>query len=380
MNAMMKSIWLAGATALVMAGCTTTQPTETATGATKKLVRTGVYVGKGPYGSGCCEWVRMLNQAPEISLTLLDEEAVQNGALDKLDLLVMPGGSSPAIKRGLGTNGTERIKAFIRKGGGYLGTCAGCCLLMDPVYDQSRGIGVIPFYRAGSKGQTKLSVKLTPAGQKALGLSENIYGLRYSHGPVLEPSTNSFPESKFEVWGVNNADFMKPGSKPEMMGRAALIGGTFGKGRVFVTSCHPEYYASTREVLQGAFKWVTGVTMSQPPRPRSPRALTVGFFADEINSIEAQRTLLAIENDPAYDLLPITDGEVLEGKIEHLDVLVFPNGWKYGLGKSVKKSIAAFAERGGKSFAWGTGTAVLPKGGVACASGEDVLKKLKQVK
>ena len=380
MNGMLRPIFVAAVVALAAVGCQTAQSHAASTGSAKKTVRTGVYVGQGPYGSGCCEWVRMLNLSPEVSLTLLDAEAVQNGALDKLDLLVMPGGSSPAIKRGLGTNGTERIKAFIRKGGGYLGTCAGCCLLMDPVYDPSRGIGVIPFYRAGSKGQTKLSVKLTPAGQRALGLTQTTYGLRYSHGPVLEPSTNRFPESNFEVWGVNNADFMKPGSKPEMMGRAALIGGTFGKGRVFVTSCHPEYYASTREVLQGAFKWVTGVTMSQPPRPRSPRALTVGFFADEINSVEAQRILLAIENDPSYDLLPLTDAEVLEGKIEHLDVLVFPNGKKYDLSKSARKSVAAFAARGGRTLAWGTGTAALPKNGVACACADDVLENLKKVK
>jgi len=354
---------------------------EAATGATVKPVRTGVFVGKGPHGTGCCEWVRLINQSPELALTLLDSSAIAKGALDQIDVLVMPGGSSPAIKRDLGTNGTELIKNFIRKGGGYVGTCAGCCLLLDPVYDQSRGIGVIPFYRAGSKGQTTLNVKFTEKGAQALGVkSGSKMGLRYSLGPILEPSTNSFPEAKFEVWAVNDGDFMQPGRKPEMYERAAIIGGTFGKGKVVVTSCHPEYFAYSRVLIQSAFKYVTGKPMTLPTRPRRFRAPVIGFFSDSVYGVETAETLLAIDRDATLDLMPVSEKEMLQGRVEHLDALVFPQGYREKLGKDAAVLVEQFVQRGGKVYAWGNGVVNLPKGGRECKSSAELLVELRKLK
>ena len=105
-------------------------------------VKTGVYAGRGISGNGAVEWFRIVQSSPELDLTLLDAAMIRDGGLDGLDLLVMPGGSSPEIKRELGTNGTARLRDFIRNGGGYIGTCAGCCLMMEEAPDPSRGIGV----------------------------------------------------------------------------------------------------------------------------------------------------------------------------------------------------------------------------------------------
>ena len=83
-------------------------------------IEVGVYAGTGPRSNGCVEWFRLVNASPEMNLTLLDGDAVRSGALDKIELLVMPGGSSPSIKKDLQPEGTEKLKDFIRSGGGYI--------------------------------------------------------------------------------------------------------------------------------------------------------------------------------------------------------------------------------------------------------------------
>ncbi len=365
---------------LLLGGCATGK-VEAVTGATPKAaakpVRTGVFVGRGPGGAGVMEWVRIVNESPELALTLVDSEMIAKGALDQLDLFVMPGGSSPRIKRDLGTNGTARIKDFIRRGGGYVGTCAGCCLLLDPVYDQRRGIGVIPFYRSGSKGQTVLPVTVNEKGAAALGLNKGTYGLRYSYGPVLEPSTNAVEGAKFEVWATNAGDFEKPGGKPEMYGRAAIVGGTYGKGRVVVTSCHPEYYLNTRVFVTGAFGYVTGRQVTLPTRPRRARAYTVGYYSEDVIGVETAQTMLDLDANPLFDVWALTSGDIRVGALDHVDALVFPHAEKDLPSAKTSAIIKAFIARGGVCVGWGGGSYALSKlGGKPLASGAATLDYL----
>ena len=233
--------WIAltfAAAIVVAAGCTSPKTSDVAVPKTDvvaqagvKPVKTGVYVSKGLSGGGAMEWMRLVKASPELELTLVDSQSICAGALDNLDLLVMPGGSSPAIKRALGTNGAARVRNFIRNGGGYIGTCAGCCLMMEEAPDPTRGLNVMPFYRSGSKGRFLMPIAVNAAGAAALGIKADTYDVQYSHGPILEPSKTPITGAKFEVWGTNRSDSGKHGTPPEMFGRAAIIGGTYGKGR-----------------------------------------------------------------------------------------------------------------------------------------------------
>ena len=55
--------------------------------------RTAVFVGDGPRGRGCVEWLRLVASSPELELHLVDAEMVRAGALDGAELLIMPGGA-----------------------------------------------------------------------------------------------------------------------------------------------------------------------------------------------------------------------------------------------------------------------------------------------
>ena len=128
---------IAIAFAVIVCGCCTTPCDKGGCGAVacaakvQNPLKVGVYADAGPSGIGAVEWFRLVNESPEMEIKLLDGKMVRNGGLDGLDGFVMPGGSSKTEFDTLGTNGVEKMKAFIRNGGGYIGTCAGCCLLMD---------------------------------------------------------------------------------------------------------------------------------------------------------------------------------------------------------------------------------------------------------
>ena len=322
-------------------------------------VRVGVFAGRGPRSNGMAEYLRLIADSPDLELALLDADDIRSGALDALELLVMPGGASKTEKRDLGPEGAERIREFLRNGGGYIGSCAGCCLLMDSAMDPERGIGIIPYHRTGSKGWFMMPVKVNAKGAAALGIEERSYVVRYHGGPVLEPSTNAIDGANFEIWGTYAQDFGKPGAKPAMVGRGAMVGGTYGKGRVFAFTVHPENFPCTRELVRGAFRYVTGRDVTFPERKRKAGAYVVGWHAGLVAGKDVAKTMLAIDRMENVDLFPVASDEILQGMLDHVDMLILPDGeskvCKDRMTPPVRTLLAAFQSRGGRIIGWGAG-------------------------
>lgn len=339
-------------------------------------IKTGVYAGFGISGNGATEWFRIVNGSPEMELRIVDSESIRAGGLEGLDVLVMPGGSSPDIKRDLGPKGAERIREFIRNGGGYFGTCAGCCLMMEEAPDPSRGIGVMPFYRSGSKGRFLMPVELNAEGAKATGLKKGLYSVQYSHGPILEPSTQLVAGASFKVFGVNRTDSGKHGKPPEMYGRAAIVGGTYGKGRVFVTSFHPEFFENSRVLVRGGFRFVTGRDVTFPVRPRRRRAYTLAYYSVYPAGAATAKAMLAIDADESIDLFPVNDEDIRRGLLDHADALLFPHSLKGKLDSVPRRIVERFASRGGLVLGWGGGTTRFPEGCRKCADAEEAISIL----
>ena len=263
----MKRIALLFCVAAIVCGCSTTKPAAPCTEAKPQAacaapssrapavapLKVGVYADKGPGGIGAVEWFRLVQESPEMELKLLDGKMVRAGALDGLDILVMPGGSSYTEFESLGTNGVERLRAFVRNGGGYVGTCAGCCLLMDGPKKRAR---MMPWNTTGSEGNTMFpTFNLNAKGAAALGLKEGPHVMRYHGGPFLWPTTNVIADAHLEIWGTFDAEATLKGrlnANKKMFGAGAIVGGTYGKGRVFVTSAHPEYFNGTLYVVEAA--------------------------------------------------------------------------------------------------------------------------------
>jgi len=345
-------------------------------------VRAGVFAGNGPRSNGFMEYLRLVNDSPDLALTLLDADDIRGGRLSEVELLIMPGGDSRTMRRDLGDEGAARIREFLRAGGGYIGSCAGCCLLLDSTMDPARGIGVIPYCRSGSKGGYLMPVRINAAGAKAMGVKEGTYTVRYHAGPVLEPSTNTIADAKFEIWGTYEHDIGKPGSSPAMVGRGAVVGGTFGKGRVFAFAVHPENFTGTRDLLRGAFRYVIGRDVEFPERARKIGSYVVGWYSNAVAGKEVARAMLAVDALHGVDLFPIASDEIKAGMLDHVDMLVLPDGNAKFYGAKVTTDvcalITAFQSRGGEVISWGAGARAWAGATREFKSAEAALAHIKQ--
>ena len=364
-------------------GCATAPDSRTASSCSetqaccKAPLKVAVYADAGPSGIGAAEWFLLVNESPEMELHLVDGAAVRAGALEGLDLLVMPGGNSKTEFETLGTNGVEKLKSFVRNGGGYIGTCAGCCLLMD---GEDRRARMMPWNTCGNVDVTLFpTFQINGKGAAALGVKEGPHVMRYHGGPCMWPTTNVIADAKFELWGTYDAEAaMKGKLKTRMHGSAAILGGTYGKGRVFVTSAHPEYFSSTLYIVKGAFKYVTGRDVTFPARPRTPHALSVGFVAAGINGVDTAETVIDLAEEKDFDLVLIDADGVRQRRLDHVDVLVIPSN-KLAKDKVFASELSDFVSRGGKVLGFKEGRLLLPPGGIACGTRQDAVKTIRKL-
>ena len=389
----MKRIALLFSAVAVVCGCSTTKPAAPCTEAKPQAactaptspapavapLKVGVYADKGPGGIGAVEWFRLVQESPEMELKLLDGKMVRAGALDGLDILIMPGGSSYTEFESLGTNGVERLRAFVRNGGGYVGTCAGCCLLMDGPKKRAR---MMPWNTTGSEGNTMFpTFNLNAKGAAALGLKEGPHVMRYHGGPFLWPTTNVIADAHLEIWGTFDAEATLKGrlnANKKMFGAGAIVGGTYGKGRVFVTSAHPEYFNGTLYIVEAALKYVAGRTITFPPRRRKPGALAVGFLTNGISGVPTAETALALASQEDFDLAPINSDGIAQRHLDHVDVLVVSSA-TYKKDKSLAKTLAEFTARGGKVLYCNLGAKDAPAGAATSTSGAAVAEAVRKL-
>ena len=351
-------------------------------GSGQTRLKVGVYADDGASGIGAVEWFRIVHDSPEMELKLLDGAAVRAGGLDGLDLLVMPGGDSKRQFDSLGPDGIVRMKAFVRGGGGYIGTCGGCYLMLDRTGGSHKRAHMIPWDRSGAEHSLLYpTFMLNEKGASALGLKPGPFRMRYHGGPFLYPCTNYIAEANVESWGTFEAEACMSGRidpKKRMYGATAIIGGTYGKGRVFGISGHPEYFDSTLYIVQAAFRYVSGREVTFPARLRTPRAVSVGFIAKGISGVETAEAALAIADEKDFDLVPIDMDGIFQRRLDNIDVLVVTSD-SANKDKALAAAIRDFAARGGKVVGFGSGCVVLPEGGVKCESGRGVVDAVRSL-
>ena len=335
-------------------------------------LRVAVYVDKGARNIGVFRWLELTARVKNVVATPVDGEDVRRGALDAADVLVMPGGSSSAESRSLGPDGREKVKAFVRKGGGYVGTCAGCCLLMEHP-DMLR---MIPFKFAPSGGQADLSIAFNRRAEALAGIKKAAYKVRYSGGPVLIPSI-PVKEADVEVVATYNSDINAEGgdARPSMAGQAAAIAGTYGKGRLFVLAVHPEYDPDDHHILKGAFRFVTGRELEWDWPQRKRGQLAVGFVCDDSFGVETAQLVQRLVTEEEFDVIPLNKAQIKSGYLRRVDAVLAPAGVgsakpEVGLYEVNADRTREFLARGGRIFAWGRAAEAAKEreGGVTCVA------------
>ena len=317
----------------------------------------------GSRSNGWAAWLRLLHSSPQIAPVLLDGGRIRDGALGEIDILVVPGGSSAKQGKSLAAAGRSAVTNWLASGGRYFGTCAGCSLLLNR--PNGPNLRILPYVRDPATpkgGSDMLMVEVSAQGEAATGIRAGIHPMRYHSGPVLVP-TNPVPGTDVEVFARWHTDYRTcAGASARMDGTPALLCGTHGKGRLFVTNGHPEHFPRTRDFIEAGFRYLAGVkpTFSTPTRKRG--ALCVGFYTQCVSGIESAEGFLALDRDEAFDVTPVQDDDITAGILDRLDAIVLP----CGDGQEYPKHLPAlvpylgdFAKRGGSIVAWGEGSTAL---------------------
>lgn len=197
-----------------------------------------------------------LSRLDSIEFSLIDALDIDDGCLDKVDVLIMPGGSGRKEAASLGNDGQDTVRNFVRDGGAYIGVCAGFYLLTSA---RDEFLGLLPLELEDPKhwhrGKAMLDVQLTPKGQEIFGLAQSDIEVLYHNGPVVVP-INPTDAQDIEILGVFKQELVGKGGKPGLMiGAPAMLLGHYGKGIVIGISPHPEASDELVSIYSNAINW-----------------------------------------------------------------------------------------------------------------------------
>ena len=225
-------------------------------------MRVALYDGAGAGGRGIPALDKLLRDDPAVRLERVGPAEILAGALAQFDVLICPGGSASGQAKAITRPGREAVRRFVGNGGGYLGICAGAYLaasnyswslaILDAdVIDRAhwkRGTGVVP-------------VEQTAEGHRVLGRRPDPFEVRYANGPLFAAAERpDVPD--YRVLARFRGEIAKNGApRGVMVGTPALLAGRWGKGRVLVSSPHPESTQGlSPELIRRAILWTAGRT------------------------------------------------------------------------------------------------------------------------
>ena len=326
----------------------------------EKPLRMAVYVDKGARNIGAFRWLQIATEAENVEGFPVDGAAVRAGALDKADVIVMPGGSGSREGASLGEEGREKVKAFVRGGGSYIGTCAGCYLAMAQGEGPSKNyLGLLPYRDGASGGRADIDVMFNEKAEKLAGINSGVAKIRYAGGPVPKHTGEEVEGTRVDVVATYAGDVKTP-VKPNAskIGKPAALAGTCGKGRLFVFTVHPESDFDDHWIIKRALRYLAGRDVDWKRPCKSPGRTAVGLMCDGSMGVETALFAQRLLREKEFDIVPLNALTVKEGGLEEVSAVFAPanldsvdsDAGLYGKNADRTKK---FLSGGGRVFAWG---------------------------
>lgn len=236
---------------------------------TTPSIRLAVYDSGGTGGVGAERVIEQVGKQPGAIVVRVCGGDINNGALDQFNVIAVPGGSGSREAASIGEEGRARIRKFVEDGGGYIGICAGAYLATSGF---SWGLKILNAKTVSPKwerGHAMVKIELTPRGREILGHRNGVFDCKYANGPVLCPAhVESLPDYEpLAFYRTEVAEHDSP--QGVMIDSPAIVAGRCGKGRVIVSSPHPEQTPGLEDFIPRAVEWVTNhataTTKVNPP-------------------------------------------------------------------------------------------------------------------
>lgn len=280
----------------------------------------GVFAGHG--GAQTCveETYASLQMDRSINPHYIYSRDIALGALDRLDVLILPGGGGSTEYLNWGALGAEKIQRFVREGGGVLGICAGAYELTDtPDYACLRMSGAKAIdIEHDTRGLAMAKVTLTPEGRALfpeLADRDTIF-IQYYEGPVLVPADDT--DITYTSLGTMESDVCEYDVPCGVTaGKPFMITGAYGKGKTLSVIGHPENTGGMQWFIP---RMVHHVAPREVPESIDRKFIKPDLYGQEMIFDKDRRKY----QDDAYDLLLYA---APEKKVEVLDELMRMNSW-----------------------------------------------------
>jgi hypothetical protein len=223
-----------------------------------KPVKAAIYQDKGGPKSSVDTVVNGIRSIPGATVTILNAEEVGTTDLKAFDVVLFCGGAGATQSKAIGEAGRSNVKEFIRGGGGYVGICAGAYLACD----FSWGLGVINARTVSTqwrRGSGFVDLEVTDPGRRLLGDAPGPFKIRYNNGPIIKPA--NLPDvPAYTPVSLFRSEVAENGTPVGVMVNSpAQAIGTFGQGRVFISSPHAENTPGLEHLIPRAVLWASGV-------------------------------------------------------------------------------------------------------------------------
>ncbi|MES2465501.1 MAG: BPL-N domain-containing protein [Armatimonadota bacterium] len=208
---------------------------------------------------------------PNLAVKIVSPEDIRAGKLADFDVLVQSGGSGGGQGKALEEEGRERIRTFVKGGGGYIGICAGSYLASC---DYPWSLNIINAHvldkKHWARGTGPVDVAFTPQGQQQLSVAGDNLTIQYGQGPLLAPAEDT-KLPPYEPWAKYEGEIaLKGAPKGVMPGTTAVAAAPYGSGRVVCFSPHPEKTAGQESLLHRAVLWATRTAPTPTPDTTKP--------------------------------------------------------------------------------------------------------------
>jgi glutamine amidotransferase-like uncharacterized protein len=220
-------------------------------------VRVALYNSYGTGGKSAWRVERCLTRHPEIVTRRITATEIMAGALGQFDVVVFPGGTGTGTARTIEKKGRSVVRKFVSDGGGLLGICAGAYFATRH-YSWSLGVldAKVLDTAHWARGSGTVRMKLSRAGRRLFSERKAEVPILYWQGPILARAGDPrIPD--FEVLATYRTEIAKNGApRGVMIGTPAIVRGRFGKGRVLVSSPHPEQTSALFDYVPRAVRWL----------------------------------------------------------------------------------------------------------------------------
>jgi hypothetical protein len=224
-----------------------------------KPLKVALFDGKGAAAGGIENTEQVLKSIPLAEITRVKAQDWATLDLKAFDVAVFSGGSGSAQAEAIGEAGRNNVREYVRNGGGFVGICAGAYLACS---NFKWGLGILNASTVSSKwrrGQGFMECEVTEAGRKLLGDVKSTFKVRYHNGPIIKPAQRTDVPAYTPV-SLFRSEIAEYGSPVGVMVNSpAQALGTFGRGRVFISSPHPENTPGLEHLIPRGALWAGGV-------------------------------------------------------------------------------------------------------------------------